>query len=430
MFTGAVNKKVVSQIINNLNLDLWHKIYIGCSGSFRIEQSIFEKFPNTELFSNDVSLMSCALGWALTNCNYRLNFKGDLEFLQQYADKDLCTRLAAIGVGFSLLSFNTKNPYGRHMREEVKANYEDLIKKNIDRVHKITDTLKISGFYPGDFLDQIDRAKENGGGFMSFAPTYKGGYERIYKALHEAIEWDSPTYGIWDPVNTHTILEKCNDLKIPYCVLTDFQIEGWHHKLEYRGSGHPVYVYTSEDRSSYRTETQNFKRFKYTLIEPQKITASSKVEILKVDNNVINYLKTIYLSKGINFVNSSCNFLVKIDGMLAGGFSYEQAKFGSKIDDLYLMSDFSLSRERKLSKLIAMLATSRSLINLVNRLWFSDIQRIYTTAFTNRPVSMKYRGIYQIIKRGEGYINYSSEVREMTPQEIFDEWFKKYGGKS
>ncbi|HCL5680146.1 TPA: hypothetical protein N2N62_001749 [Citrobacter freundii] len=84
------------------------------------------------------------------------------------------------------------------------------------------------------------------------------------------------------------------------------------------------------------------------------------------------------------------------------------------------------ARYRKLAKLIPMLATSQDVISHVNRQYVIDIQSVYTTAFTTKPVSMKYRGIYKLTKRGEGFLNYSSVVREQSPQEIFKEWYRKY----
>src|SRR5690606_12208351 len=114
------------------------------------------------------------------------------------------------------------------------------------------------------------------------------------------------------------------------------------------------------------------------------------------------------------------------DGMLAGAFIFSMAQYGDKIHNIYMLSDFSTSRHRKLSKLIPMLATSRDVIAHVNRQYLIDIQEVYTTAFTTKPISMKYRGIYKLAKRGEGFLNYSSAVRQQSPQEIFREWYRKY----
>jgi hypothetical protein len=53
-------------------------------------------------------------------------------------------------------------------------------------------------------------------------------------------------------------------------------------------------------------------------------------------------------------------------------------------------------------------------------------QKIYTTAFTDKPVSMKYRGVYELAKRGKGFLNYATEFNDTTFQEVVGLWMKKY----
>ena len=43
---------------------------------------------------------------------------------------------------------------------------------------------------------------------------------------------------------------------------------------------------------------------------------------------------------------------------------------------------------------------------------------------------MKYRGIFRLDAKKDGFLNYSSEVRDKTLDEIYGEWFKKYGQKN
>ncbi|WP_436835789.1 GNAT-like putative antirestriction protein, partial [Chryseobacterium gambrini] len=45
----------------------------------------------------------------------------------------------------------------------------------------------------------------------------------------------------------------------------------------------------------------------------------------------------------------------------------------------------------------------------------------------DKPVSMKYRGIFKLDAKKDGFLNYSSDVRSGSPDEIYQEWLKKYG---
>jgi hypothetical protein len=55
-----------------------------------------------------------------------------------------------------------------------------------------------------------------------------------------------------------------------------------------------------------------------------------------------------------------------------------------------------------------------------------SVEFVLTTAFTHKPVSMKYRGIYKIIKRGEGFLQYMTPVGQITAEEAVKTWIRKY----
>ena len=84
-------------------------------------------------------------------------------------------------------------------------------------------------------------------------------------------------------------------------------------------------------------------------------------------------------------------------------------------------------RERRVSKLIPMIAASRELIRLVDRKFIIRVKDLWTTAFTNKPVSMKYRGVFEVHSRKPGQIQYRGSVRESTVQEVYREWYTKHG---
>ena len=154
------------------------------------------------------------------------------------------------------------------------------------------------------------------------------------------------------------------------------------------------------------------------------MTAESKVEIIAASSGMMNFLKDIYLAKGIAHVSGLTNFLVLIDGCLAGGFIYARDKFGG--EQIYLLSDFALSPKSRVSKLIAILATSATVIQRLEVKLVQRIAAVNTTAFTDKPVSMKYRGIFDLTGRSPGKLNYASKIREQNPGEIYREWYGRF----
>jgi hypothetical protein len=142
----------------------------------------------------------------------------------------------------------------------------------------------------------------------------------------------------------------------------------------------------------------------------------------------MNFLKDHYLAPGLEHSDGDMRFVVFVSGKVAGGFIYR--KDARRDDEIYLICDFSVSRDRRLSKLVAMLATGEEPVNAWQRQKLVRIRGFSTTAFTDKPVSMKYRGIYELAGRKPGFLNYRSEVRRVSSQAIYTDWWRRFGGSA
>jgi hypothetical protein len=428
MFIGAVPNEVVQQMLATVRFDEWRDVFIGCSGSFRVDRAVKMRHPQVRVHSNDVSLLTCSIGALAMRREFDIRFKGALQFVEEMLqDASFETRVAAVMVACAMGQYTGKNEFARSHFEHYRKRFAEFTADAAERLQKLVSEVQIEEFHAGDFRLQIDRAEKVGGGFACFAPTYKGGYERLYRLVNENTEWTPPEYGMWDPRQLPALMDDLDRRGIPYCVFSDTLLEGRSPNTEFRGSNKPVFTYARERGASFRRRVAREQRFKYTPIDAAAIGPGSKVEVRIADGAQMNYLKNVYLAKGIQHTSGQMNYLVFVDGQLVGGFIFTQSKFGDRTRELYLLSDFSISRERKLSKLVAMLATSRDVIRPINRKMLVDIQELKTTAFTTAPVSMKYRGIYELTKRADDHLQYSARVRDESLQEVFDEWFQRYG---
>lgn len=421
--------EVVQQMLATVSFDEWGDVFIGCSGSFRVDRAIKMRHPQTRIYSNDVSLLTCSVGALAMKRDFEIRFKGELQFVEEMLGSSASfeNRVAAVMVACAMGQYTGKNEFARTHFHHYRERFAEFTADAVPKLQKLVSEVQIEEFYAGDFLLQVERAAAAGGGFACFAPTYKNGYERLYRLVNQNTEWEQPTYGIWDPKQLPALLNDLDARGIPYCVFSDQLIEGRQPATEFRGSNKPVWTYSRAGSASIRKRTVREQPFKYKPVDPATIGPGSQVDVRVADGACMNYLKNIYLSKGIHHVSGQMNYLVFVDGALVGGFIFSQSRFGDKTKELYLLSDFSISRERKLSKLVAMLATSRDVIRPINRKLLADIQDLKTTAFTRNAVSMKYRGIYELTNRAEDHLQYTARVRDESLQEIFDEWLAKYG---
>ena len=427
MFVGAAPKPVIEQITRVVPFGEWGKVFVGCSGSFRFDRAVKQRHWKVEVHSNDVSLLSCGLGALATGKTFDLTFKDRLRFMQtKLKSDDFRGRVAAVMVALQMAKHKGDNPRAVSHFRHYQNNFDRFLDGARDKLDGFLEGLAIESFTAGNFNGQVARAVAEGGGVAAFPPTYKGGYERIYKFLDEHTDWPAPDYELWDPAGLEGWVQDLDSNGVRYCVISDRLFESLEPVAVFRGSvNKPIYAYADSTKASVKGKQYRSAPFGYTVVDPAALTAAATVKIVRAKSEHMNFLKDRYLAKGIQHVTGMDNFLVYLDDHLAGGFILNRPKFGEQ-DSLYLLSDFALAWEPRLSKLIAMLATSREIVQLMERKLLIKVKRIKTTAFTDKPISMKYRGVYELTARKAGFLNYASGVREQSPQDIYGEWFQKH----
>jgi hypothetical protein len=203
------------------------------------------------------------------------------------------------------------------------------------------------------------------------------------------------------------------------------------------GRAKRFYLYASNAAAtSLRRNVSKSEPFRYRGIDTDTLRADTRVEVVEVTSEHMNFVKDKYQLPGLVHTDGLYRFLVLLDGQLAGGFVYSWMSGLSyrdprvtKLGAIYLLSDFSASRQRKLSKLIAMLATGVESIRRFDRRFVKRTKVVVTSTFTTRPVSMKYRGIFKLLSRrtvGTPGLNYLSEVRNVSNAAIYADWWRRY----
>lgn len=431
MFIGSVPKDVMMQMHSIVDFENYENAFILCSGSFRVDSNISSTYQKLKVHSNDVNVLSVSIGKLAVGETINVSFVNKLFFVEEYLggleSYSFIDRVAAIAASMQVAKFSSNNEYNQIHQKHIIQNFAKFHQKAKSSIQKLLEKLPIATFTPGDFIEQAKKAKPGTDIVIGFPPTYKGGYERIFKFVDQNIEWTPPEYAIFDPKTLVDILLDMSGRGISYCVYSDQQID----KLTCGGkflstSNKPIYLYVNNiDKSSFRKKNQNSRQFKYQPFDPAEATPDSVVQVARMDAAQMNFLKNVYLAKRINHVARMFNYCVFVDGKLAGGIIMALSKYGD-IESLYVLSDFSVSRSNKLSKLIAMIATSRDIVAEIERKTLLKFKSVFTTVFTDKPVSMKCRGIWDLYARKEGFLNYQSKIRQQSPQQIYNEWFIKY----
>lgn len=450
MFFGTVPNQCIEQILRVIPFDRWSDAYVCCSGTFKIEQALHGRFQNLRIHGNDVSLWSCAIGQYLIDQPVELTFHDRLQFIEDRftPETPFVERVGAVLVAQEMSRYARNNSYClKHWHFYVES-FDQHLQKACEKLQNLHSKAGLHDYFPGDWRDHIRHAAENGGGVAAFPPFFRGDYESQYKFIEANIKWKPAPYDLYNPKDLGGILDWVDELGIQYCILSDQVFENRKPMLEFvAGRKVPHYCYSSTSRSSVRHIFSKPEPFLYKPIVPAKLTRDSKVTVVPAEAKHLNFIKDIYLAKGIIHSSGLVNYFVFVDDMLAGGVIYALSKYGAtdpetgKVyhasESVYLLSDVSLTTENKLSKLIAMLATSATLTTPVSTRLLSRIQYIVTTARSKNPVSMKYRGIYTLLSRRESddpidngklILQYGAAIRPEDPNAIYREWFDRHSG--
>ncbi len=281
MFVGAVPMPVVNQLLRAVDCSSWREIFVCCSGSFRVDRALKERYPQKAVRGNDVSLVSGAVGTLLTGDTLDITFKDRLAFIEERELADTSWRVAAVIVALRLGQFSGKNLYAQGHFEHCRQNFDAYLAKAHDKVLQLQVGVQLDEYFGGDFRDHADRAMREGAGIAGFMPTYKGGYERMYRFLDANADWPRPSFRTWDPKDLPAWLASVARSESPYFVVTEHELEGFKPATEYRSTiNKPVYGYLGDGRSSFRRKRNREASFAYQAVDPATLGPLTAVDLV------------------------------------------------------------------------------------------------------------------------------------------------------
>lgn len=438
MFIGAINSTIRNFLASTAAAFDNKVVVVGCSGNFTSE-SVLSKFAHPKgIHSNDVSFYSCMLGRWLTRQPLEFTITdAEYEWLTPYLADDT-RKLAAIMVLLDMLEFEKRNnPHRVRMWKLYEQDFPELVNQTMGRLATADAGLKVSSFYEGDVFAHFERfAADKDAVFCCYAPTYKGGYERLYKKLDKIVQWNEPTYGLLDDDGRDKLLGWMTARRFLW--YDDRRVEGLEPVMEQRGSlAKTVYLYSNVVPRPVLFDSlyQLGKKVKLPLAGASlEIAEDSVVKFQQMKPIELTTYKDVFLAKHINYASGQWAFAVMVDNQTVGFLEFKKPDRGiSFIGFLYMMADFPVSGTpyKRLSKLILMLAKSKDTRALLERLRQIRTTHLTTTAYTDKPVSMKYRGVFELDKRsqnkeGKKFLTYNAEFNNLTWQETLNEWLTKH----
>ena len=430
-FTGSLNteaRKVVSEIVNGWNAE---KFYIGCSGNYTVEQLIQQK--DAEIYSNDIALYSVAIGRYLTGQSLDVALLGDeLAFMQAYISTPL-DLIATLMLCTQYFQFEGKaTPYHERMANHYRQHFPELHAATVEKNKPLLDSIKIKDFQACDVLD-FARSAPDEAAFICYPPTYRGGYEKLYKRINQAFVWAWPKYRVFDGDSFYELISIARK-KNYWCIIKDAQIEDLKDYLcaivSTSDRAKPVYVYASPNkRTILDISSKKLSPFRVERLNKNKIAWPICFE--KINKEQLDLLRDEYLNKNIAQGKAGLNIVLYASGYVFGACSFTlNADFNTRDDaaPVYLVADFAVSgtQYKRLSKLVLATVCSTEMKSFLEGYFCMNVPAVKTAVFSQKAVSMKYRGIFELRTRKAGQLNYVGQLGKWTLKEGFEWWMKNH----
>jgi len=435
MFTGSVPPEarlVIQELLAGRKGDL----YVACSGNYTIDR--IGAAMGFNVHSNDVALYSKLIADVLLGTETDLEVL-DKDLLQVFSDwspsryKNLIQVMFAVRVaGFAACKNDyQKMFYGAYV-EGATSYYERTMAK-FEKDQSLE--FKIKSFYYGDFVDFLKMGQENGI-CLAFPPTYKGGYEKLYSYIESSFDYERAKYEMYDPKTNDDMLLSFlqNGEHILYLDRSPEQLEEFcKAKIRLDGDRKVIYIYSSVKKSpvDYYLEKRkpDYAPVHKLLSYDHVFSKKDLIEISPCSTKEANHWKAFFMSAKVNYTEGGDICLVFLCNKRAFGFAVFKDMTGG-LEYSFLHSDFVINmREARVSKLLILLLKASEVRSALSRFYKVYYTGIFTSVYTDKPISMKYRGAFDLMRREKGKLMYKADFAGQKVKEIYNNWFHKHANK-
>lgn len=444
MFHGSIPaslRSIISEHVRDWRTD---DVFVGCSGNFTVERVVNAARPDVKLHGNDVTLYSCILGSYFAGAPVPVTINPDCQWswLDPYAATPEGVVACVMLSTRMMMGAHRTNAYYERMRQAYRDQWPVMFDQTLERVRK-NDGL-LASFRIGDVVEEIDAVGDMP--VICFPPFFGGDYEKMFEALEDAFIWPAPTYAEMDADRRELLFDKVRDREywlfgthVRHPELDEKYLRGI---VQTTNRGVPVYVYANSGAKRVVQPRQDIEPLLIDRLgQDEKI--GDEASLIKLTGGQFSGVRSQYMNAHIKPGTPTAAYGVLVDGKLVGVFALSTVSSLVNWDThlpgphCYLLSDFPVapSRYGRLAKLIVMMAITKDVRLLMERTAGHRIRGITTTAYSNHPVSMKYRGVLELLIRKDApkehrnkyQLEYGAPFSDMTLNEALSLWKRKHG---
>lgn len=404
------NSKQASALCDAINR-IGHKELCIVNGFMFYYELLFHDKLNLTIYCQDPF---CYLLYLLANGKTSLTYKGKLEWLEVFnktvPDRQVALALYSIKLQKFMMSKSLRNDA---IVESLKMKAQESIENTEKDSNRLISMLTTCKFQVGTLQDAIANEK---------VIFFNYGWNKTQKRTFKLIRENSDLNLNWDLKRNdyYEVVESIPKDSFFYYISNSPYLNNLHKVAMIQSSSGDRYsagrfLYCNKKNEENRVATD----FRSNHLEVNEIVPPSDLiidnadhlKIMRVAPDYLLALQKKYIKKVDMVSRCIYSFIVMYDKYTLGGFGFTLPKY--KGYDLFQMTDFCTNNDiPRLSKFILLCIQLKSIQKELSRRMNYLIENVISLAYTHKPVSMKYRGIYTKVKEQStsSYLAYEGKL--------------------
>lgn len=372
----------------------------------------------------------CYLLYMLANGKTSLTYKDKLAWLEDYNNptpsRQLALALYAVKLQKYFMSESARNSA---VFEALKIKARESIEKTEEANERLMRLLTTCDFHVGTLEEAIKNKKVIFFNFGRMEKKQKRAFKLISENSDLKLDFSVESNDYYNLVESIP-----NDSYFYYFSNSPYlrnlhKIAMWNNSSgERRSAGRFLYCNKPTAQNNASTSYSSYRIECNEIVPPDdlEITDASKLIIERVTPPLLHCLQKKYIKKVDQCSVCQFAFVVKYDKYTLGGFGFTLPQH--KGYDLFQLTDFCTNNAiPRLSKLILYCIQSVGVQRYLSRRMRKLCEKVISYAYTHKPVSMKYRGVYKKVKEHctSSYLAYEGILGIYpTNKEIIDKYQK------
>ena len=331
------------------------------------------------------------------------------EWLRPYLEVSAAAVVVVLSELFRynpLANLNNKRIYAGML-----ASWDRYFTETLERIEQARETCHLTSYRTSDiwaFVEEARRIDPEGIMLVGCLPVLAGDNERMSRRIGQVISWTEAPCVLLDAEAKANLLAKIS--RADYVFIDDVPHPDAPAALWKRSRTKNLLLYTNLPVERVFVSQHNASQPAYYRLfetaDAETVKTKTPITFKSVKGAEINYFKNQFLKKTIWFADGTFNYLFFIGGKLFGFCSARVANKARHLkgpEGMYLLCDFVVpaGKSARLAKLLLLVMQTVEFRDELEHRLFRRVPELTSTAFTDAPVSMKYRGIFELDKRGD-----------------------------